>query len=94
MNVTEGEMPADDVVRARIDRRVKEEAAAILGAAGLTISDAFRMMLMRTVADKALPFDPLVPNEETIEAMKAARRGALVTVGGVDDLMADLNEDD
>jgi DNA-damage-inducible protein J len=59
-------MRSNDVVRARIDRRIKEEAAAILGAAGLTISDAFRMMLMRTVADKALPFDPLVPNEETI----------------------------
>ena len=87
-------MPANDVVRARIDRRIKEEAAAILGAAGLTISDAFRMMLMRTVADKALPFDPLVPNEETIEAMKAARHGDLVTVGSVDDLMADLHADD
>jgi len=87
-------MPANAVVRARIDRRIKEDAAAILGAAGLTISDAFRMMLMRTVADKALPFDPLVPNEETIEAMKAARRGDLVTVGSVDDLMADLHADD
>ncbi len=82
------------MVRARIDRRVKEEAAAILGAAGLTISDAFRMMLMRTVADKALPFDPLVPNAETIEAMEAARRGDLVTVGDVDDLIADLHADD
>ena len=51
-------MPANDVVRARIDRRIKEEAAAILGAAGLTISDAFRMMLMRTVADKALSAKP------------------------------------
>jgi DNA-damage-inducible protein J len=87
-------MAANDVVRARIDRRIKEEAAAILGAAGLTITDAFRMMLMRTEADKALPFDPLVPNPETIEAMKAARRGDLVTVGSVDDLMADLNADD
>jgi DNA-damage-inducible protein J len=90
----ETDMPANDVVRARIDRRIKEEAAAILGAAGLTISDAFRMMLMRTVADKALPFDPLVPNAETIEAMKAARRGDLVTVGSVEDLMADLHADD
>jgi DNA-damage-inducible protein J len=87
-------MPANAVVRARIDREVKEKAAAILGAAGLTISDAFRMMLMRTVADKALPFDPLVPNAETIEAMEAARRGELVTVGSVEDLMADLHEDD
>jgi DNA-damage-inducible protein J len=87
-------MPANAVVRARIDQRIKEEASAILGAAGLTISDAFRMMLMRTVADKALPFDPLVPNEETIEAMKAARRGDLVTVGNVDDLLTDLHADD
>jgi len=87
-------MPANAVVRARIDRRVKEQAAAILGAAGLTVSDAFRMMLMRTVAEGALPFDPLVPNAETIEAMKAARRGELVTVGSVGDLMADLHADD
>lgn len=87
-------MPANAVVRARIDRTVKEEATAILAAAGLTISDAFRMMLVRTVADKALPFDPLVPNAETIEAIKAARRGDLVTVGDVDGLMADLHADD
>lgn len=73
-------MPANAVVRARVDRRVKEQAAAILGAAGLTVSDAFRMMLMRTVAEGALPFDPLVPNAETIEAMKVARRGELATV--------------
>jgi DNA-damage-inducible protein J len=87
-------MAENAVVRARIDERLKEEASAILGAAGLTISDAFRMMLVRTVADRALPFDPLVPNEETIEAMKAARRGELVTVGGVDELLADLHADD
>jgi len=85
---------ANAVVRARIDERVKEEAAAILGAAGLTISDAFRMMLVRTVAERALPFDPLMPKEETIEAMKAARRGELVTVGTVDDLLTELDEDD
>ena len=49
---------------------------------------------MRTVADKALPFDPLVPNAKSIEAMKAARRGDLVTVGSVEDLVADLHADD
>ncbi len=26
-------------------------------------------------AEKALPFEPLVPNPKTLEAMKAARRG-------------------
>jgi DNA-damage-inducible protein J len=87
-------MPANAVVRARVDARVKEQAAAIYAAAGLTISDAFRMMLMRTVAERALPFDPLVPNAETVEAMMAVRRGEVMTVGGVDELFAELNADD
>jgi DNA-damage-inducible protein J len=87
-------MPANAVVRARIDARVKEEAAAIYAAAGLTISDAFRMMLMRTVAERALPFDPLIPNAETVQAMKADRRGELVEVGAVENLLADLHAED
>jgi len=87
-------MAANAVVRARIDAHVKEEATAIYAAAGLTLSDAFRMMLMKTVADRALPFEPLMPNAETVEAMKAARRGDLVKVGNVEDLMADLHADD
>ena len=87
-------MPANAVVRARIDLRVKEEATAIYAAAGLTLSDAFRMLLMRTVAERALPFDPLSPNEETVEAMKATRRGELVKVGSIENLLADLHADD
>ena len=82
------------VVRARIDEKIKDEATAVLCSIGLTVSDAFRLMMVRIAAEKRLPFDPLVPNEETIEAMKAARHGDLVEVGGVDGLMADLNADD
>jgi DNA-damage-inducible protein J len=87
-------MAANAVVRARIDARVKEEAAAIFAAAGLTLSDAFRMLLMRTVAERALPFEPLMPNEETVEAMKAARRGDMVTIGSAEDLLAHLHAGD
>ncbi len=82
------------VVRARIDDKIKDEATAVLSSIGLTVSDAFRLMMVRIAAEKRLPFDLLVPNEETIEAMKAARRGDLVEVGGVDELMADLDADD
>jgi len=81
-------------VRARIDEHVKEEAAAVLAATGLTVSDAFRLMMVRIAADKALPFEPLTPNAETIEAMKAARRGELTTVGSPDQLLASLNAGD
>jgi DNA-damage-inducible protein J len=84
-------MPANAVVRARVDARVKEEATAIYAAAGLTLSDAFRMMLTKTVAERALPFEPLMPNAETVEAMKAARRGELVTMGSIDNLLANLH---
>jgi DNA-damage-inducible protein J len=87
-------MPASSVVRARIDKRVKDEAAAVLAAVGLTVSDAFRLMMVRIASDKALPFEPLVPNAKTVEAMKAARRGELVTVGSAKDLLANLNADD
>jgi DNA-damage-inducible protein J len=82
------------VVRARIDGQVKEEAAAVLATIGLTVSDAFRLMMIRIARDKALPFEPLIPNAETIEAMEAARRGELVTVGSIDALFADLHADD
>jgi DNA-damage-inducible protein J len=81
-------------VRARIDDRVKEEATAVLATIGLTVSDAFRLMMMRIAKDKALPFEPLVPNAETIEAMMAARRGDLVTVGSPGDLLKSLNAGD
>jgi DNA-damage-inducible protein J len=87
-------MPTNSVVRARIDGRIKEEAAAVLAAMGLTVSDAFRLMMVRIAKDKALPFEPLVPNAETVEAMKAARRGDLVAVGSPDKLLASLNAND
>jgi DNA-damage-inducible protein J len=87
-------MVSNAVVRARIDKRVKDEAAAVLGAMGLTVSDAFRLMMVRIAKEKALPFEPLVPNEETIEAMKAARRGEMTTVDSIEELLSSLNADD
>ena len=47
-------MSSNAVVRARIDEHLKEEAATVLAAMGLTVSDAFRMMMVRIAADKAL----------------------------------------
>ena len=82
------------VVRARIDRRIKTEAEAVLASMGLTVSEAFRMMMVRIATEKALPFEPLTPNAETIEAMKAARRGKLTKVGPADRLLESLNADD
>jgi len=87
-------MTANAVVRARIDETVKQEATAVLAAIGLTPSDAFRIMMTRIATEKALPFEPLVPNEATIAAMREARAGRLTPFSDVAALMADLHEDD
>jgi DNA-damage-inducible protein J len=42
--------------------------------------------------EKALPFEPLNPNAETIAAMKAARRGELIKTGELEKLLQSLNE--
>ena len=68
-------MAANTVVRARIDERVKKEAEAVLATIGLTVSDAFRLLMVRVAAEKALPFDVKVPNATTVKAMRAADRG-------------------
>ncbi|WP_446027563.1 type II toxin-antitoxin system RelB/DinJ family antitoxin [Lelliottia amnigena] len=50
-------MAASDVVRARIDGVIKEEATHVLAGMGLSVSDAIRILLTRIATDKALPFD-------------------------------------
>ncbi len=87
-------MAADSVVRARIDSQVKAEASDILKSLGLTLSDAYRMLLMRVVEEGSLPFAPLVPNKKTIDAMREVRSGKLSTAKATDDLFAQLNEND
>jgi len=87
-------MADNAVVRARIDARTKKQAAAALKKIGLTVSDAFRLLLVRVAAEKALPFEPLNPNAETVAAMKAARRGDLIKVGTPDKLLRSLNAGD
>jgi len=87
-------MPANSVVRARIDERVKNQAATVLKSMGLTVSDAFRLLLVRVAAEKTLPFEIGTPNKQTVAAMKAARRGELLNAKNAKDLIARLNEND
>lgn len=70
-------MVANALVQARVDGQIKKEPAAVLATIGLTVSDAVRLMLIRIAHEKALPFDPLIPNAETIAAMETAEQGIL-----------------
>ena len=87
-------MAANQLVQARINGVVKDEAAAVLAAMGLTVSDAVRLLLTRVAQDKALPFAPLIPNAVTIAAMKEARQGGLPQFTSVQALLDDLRAHD
>ncbi len=87
-------MAANQLVQTRIDGAIKAEAAVVLAAMGLTVSDAVRLLLTRVAREHALPFDPLIPNAVTIAAMKEAREGKLASFDSVEALMADLQADD
>ncbi|MEQ1935955.1 MAG: type II toxin-antitoxin system RelB/DinJ family antitoxin [Fimbriimonadaceae bacterium] len=87
-------MPANALVQTRINGAVKDEASAVLATMGLTVSDAVRLMLTRVAHDKALPFEPLTPNAETIAAMNEARSGSLKSYPNFRALLADLDAED
>ena len=83
-------MPANAVVRARIDEKVKARASAVLESMGLTVSDAFRLLLVKIAAEQKLPFEIHTPNAETIAAMEAADRGEGTSFNSADDLFKEL----
>jgi DNA-damage-inducible protein J len=87
-------MAANALVQTRIDGVIKDEAAAVLAAMGLTVSDAVRLLLTKVAKEKALPFEPWTPNATTIAAMKEARLGGLTRVSTIEDMMAGLHADD
>jgi len=87
-------MTADAVVRARIDGRTKKKATKVLADMGLSVSDAIRLMLVRVAAEKALPFDVKLPNEDSLKAIAELERGEGQRFDTIDEFLADLNARD
>ena len=68
-------MAATTMVHVRIDEQVKRDASEALSAMGLSLSDAVRLLLVRVVAEKALPFEIRVPNALTAKTLKESDQG-------------------
>jgi DNA-damage-inducible protein J len=66
---------ATTMVHIRVDQKTKQQAAKTLAAAGMSVSDAVRMLLVHVATEKALPFEAKVPNATTVKALRAAGRG-------------------
>ena len=68
-------MAVTTFVRARIDEKLKNEAAAVLADMGLTVSDVVRIALTKIAKEKALPFEMRVPNGLTAQTLAKSERG-------------------
>lgn len=89
-------MAATAFVRARIDEKIRDEAAAVLADLGLTVSDAVRMTLTRVAKDKTLPLELKVPNAITVAAIQESRAMSKAGKRGhatAEELFAELNHD-
>jgi len=63
------------MTHARLTPEVKEKAEAILKELGISISTAYEMFYRQVIAHNGLPFDVQIPNAETVQAMRDARKG-------------------
>ena len=89
-------MTQDSVIRARLDAEIKEQATAVIKEYGMTPSMLIRRLMTRIAQEKEIPFEPFVPNAETIEAMEDVRAGRNMSgpYDSIEELMEALNAED
>jgi DNA-damage-inducible protein J len=83
-----------DIVRARIEPKVKRDAENILKRLGISHSTFINMSYRAVVEEGGIPLSLHVPNKETARALRDARkptkRAAYTKAGTLDDFEAAL----
>lgn len=77
---------SDDVIRSRIDPDIKAQAAEVFKTMGLTISEAIRLFVYQSVAEKRIPFSINIPNAKTKTTLTKANRGQQLEKTSLDQL--------
>lgn len=62
-------------INARVERKLKKDAEAVLERVGVNTSDAVTMFLQQVVLQEGLPFEVRIPNKESLKAIKELRAG-------------------
>ena len=70
-------MTKTDMIRARVEPKLKSDAEKILDSLGMTASDAIRIFYKQVVLRKGLPFDVMIPNAETRRAIEDDKKGRM-----------------
>lgn len=76
----------DCVIRSRIDPHIKAEAVELFEDMGLTLSEAIRLFVYQSVAEKRIPFSIKSPNAKTKAALAKANHGQQLEKTSLDEL--------
>jgi DNA-damage-inducible protein J len=80
MNYSDGDgriMAVEELVQTRIDPAIKERAANVLARAGMTVSEAVRILLTRTANEGVLPLTPVADDPEYDQWFRAKVKEAM-----------------
>jgi DNA-damage-inducible protein J len=74
-------------IHSRIQPEIKAKAEGILSRLGLSPTEAIRMFYTQIALHNGLPFEVVIPNDETVEALRDSRAGRnLESFKSVDEL--------
>jgi DNA-damage-inducible protein J len=81
----------DSTVRARIDSGLKKDVEGILDRLGLNTTQAISLFFHQIALRKGLPFDVMIPNEETRKVLEETDEGKnLIVCKDTDDMFRKL----
>ena len=82
-------MAKTEMIRARVEPALKDEAEAVFSQLGLSTTEAITLFYKQVTLQHGLPFAVKLPNAETREALKQARENENLTeYDSVEDLKA------
>lgn len=82
----------DCVIRSRIDPLIKAKADKLFKHMGLTLSEAIRLFLYQSVAEKRIPFNICTPNAATRMALEQAESGENVSTTSLEQLSKEWDQ--
>ena len=87
-------MAKTEMIRARMEPELKEEAEEVFSALGLSSTEAITLFYKQVVLRHGLPFEVRLPNAETRAAMESAVSGdGVERVDSVADLLEEPDSD-
>ena len=85
-------MAKTETVCVSIDPELKREAEARIAELGMSVEEAVTMFYERLASICCDPFNPHIPNAETVAVMEATDRGeGLIKYDSLDELMAEFS---